>query len=194
MNKNTVIATSAPTSSVTLNVSAESVVAIYVSQHEDKLYDRQAALKKLLTILNKQLETTRETAVTNAGFNTATVEQHFGTYKTIVTTDGEPTVDFKKGVVTLPLKVQLIAVCSSGSNASCRTEQKETINSSLVDSYNQLLNEKQVVLDELKLINDDIINIGRNERKARAAVALKLLDDAGITDFTSVSPLSLPQL
>jgi len=176
--------------SANINVGIDEVVTVFVSQYEEKLFDKRKELNSELTDVTKQLQSLEEEVA-----NTVDIKQYV-TEGTVIGVKTEVTDvnivwdrNSKKREPEIVVCVEVKSTFKTDYNNNFSHNFKFPIDQKYVKINDGLEEDKERISSELVEINNQIKSIGRKERQVRAKVASMKLEESGYTDLLSNSDL-----
>jgi len=176
--------------SANINVGIDEVVTVFVSQYEEKLFDKRKELNSELTDVKKQLQSLEEEVA-----NTVDIKQYV-TEGTVIGVKTEVTDvnivwdrNSKKREPEIVVCVEVKSTFKTDYNNNFSHNFKFPIDQKYVKINDGLEEDKERISSELVEINNQIKSIGRKERQVRAKVASMKLEESGYTDLLSNSDL-----
>ena len=171
-----------------LTVGMDDLVNVFIAKYETSLIDQRTVLQDKLKGLNKVISGLGETAIKDAktivlGFQVPTFNNG---YLSINTTIGDNfKLDWEKKHVSFTVNTvvkSLVKVDWNTEGGSC-VNSAVPFHSDLFSAYDNAMEEKRVVMDELTKINNDLRDVSRKERQVRGKIAERKFVASGLEDL-----------
>jgi uncharacterized protein YPO0396 len=175
-----------------VTVGMDDLVNVFIAKYETSLIDKRNSLQDQLKGLNKIIVGLGETAVKDAkelveSFKLGMINYKNGYIEISTTVNDEFKLNWEKQHVTFSITTH----SNSFVKVNYQSDNSATITSAiplstdLMSAYNNTLTEKQNIMDQLTVINNELRDISRKERQVRGRIAERKFVASGLEDLLS---------
>lgn len=170
-----------------VKVGMEDVVSVFLSRYENSLHDLRTTKQAEMAELNKQIKTLTDAELKRA---TDLVKQAIVTTQDIGLVileqklDGDVVIEWSKKVLNFNLATTVRSKSVTGdayrSKTSGTVGGQVEIDSNVQKQYQELIEKKQKIADELTVINNNLRDMSRKERQVKGQIAEMKLSSCGM--------------
>lgn len=171
-----------------VTVGMDDLVNVFIAKYETSLIDQRTKLQDQLKGLNKIIHGLGETAIKDAktivlGFQVPTFNNGYVSINTTIGDNFKLDWEHKHVSFTMSTVVKSLVKVDWNTESGACVNSAVPLHSKLVEQYDQIMDEKRDVMEELTKINNDLRDVSRKERQVRGKIAERKFVASGLEDL-----------